>query len=112
VIGLQPLRAELVARIDRRVLDMLAAGWLDEVRALAVAGYDLDARAFDAIGYRELRAVLRGELAAGDATAAIQAATRRYARRQVSWFRAEPDVTWFESGDEAFAYLQATSRVV
>jgi tRNA dimethylallyltransferase len=99
VIGLAPLRVDLHVRIDRRVDDMIAAGWLDEVRALGTS-HGLDAPAFDAIGYRELAAHLRGELPLAEAIAAIKSATRRYARRQLSWFRAEPDVTWFEAGDD------------
>jgi tRNA dimethylallyltransferase len=99
-IGLDPDPAERRARIDARVRAMLAAGLEDEVRALAAAGYDLGARAFDAIGYREVRGRLRGELAEAELLPAIQAATRRYARRQLSWFRAEPGITWYKAGAE------------
>lgn len=100
-IGLEPARAELHARIAARVGSMLAAGWIDEVRSLASAGFSLDLRAFDAIGYREIRSHLRGELSANALPELIIPATRRYARRQLAWFRAEPQVTWYKSADEA-----------
>ena len=96
--GLDPPAAELRARIAARVDAMLAAGLVDEVRRLA-ARYPLDLRAFDAIGYREIGAHLRGEIDLPTARDKMIAATRRYARRQRGWFRAEPNVAWHESAD-------------
>src|SRR5205085_2749095 len=99
-IGLDPPRAALTARIDARVEAMIAAGLVDEVRSLAAAGWSLvpgAVRAFSAIGYREIAAHLRGELALDEATRKIQQATRQYARRQRAWFRSEPTVTWYTS---------------
>ena len=69
---------------------MLAAGWMEEVRGLAASGLPADAKPFDFIGYRELRAVLNGEMKLEEAKAAIQQATRRYAKRQLTWFRRDP----------------------
>src|SRR5262249_15398417 len=89
---------ELRRRIDARVDAMLASGLVDEVRALA-GRYPLDLRAFDAIGYREIGAHLRGEIDLPAARAKMQAATRRYARRQRGWVRAEPAVAWHETAD-------------
>jgi tRNA dimethylallyltransferase len=97
-VGLDPPRAELGRRIDARVDAMFAAGLVDEVRALA-ARHPLELRAFDAIGYREVRAHLRGELGLEEARAQVKAATRRYARRQLGWFRAEPAITWYNAAD-------------
>jgi tRNA dimethylallyltransferase len=100
-IGLCPARAELVARIDARVAAMVAAGLVDEVRALIDAGVPAAARAFDAIGYREVRALLQGSLPAAELVPRIQAATRQYARRQLGWFRSEPAaLAWYTSGDD------------
>jgi tRNA dimethylallyltransferase len=96
-VGLSPPRPELHARIDARVDVMIAAGLEAEVRALGAAGYAYDLRAFGAIGYREMCAVVQGELALPEAIAAIKSATRRYARRQLSWFRTEPTVSWYET---------------
>lgn len=92
---------QLHARIERRLDAMLAAGWLDEVRALMSAGQPGNAKPFDFIGYRELRAVLRNEMTLPDAKSSIQLATRRYAKRQLTWFRPESGVRWWQGfGDD------------
>jgi tRNA dimethylallyltransferase len=93
-IGLNPTRDALYARIHARIESMLEHGWLDEVRTLLAAGAAEDAKPFEFIGYRELRSVLRGEMKMEEALAAIQQATRRYAKRQQTWFRREPGVHW------------------
>jgi tRNA dimethylallyltransferase len=81
---------------------MFANGWLEEVRSLLEAGQTEKAKPFDFIGYRELRAVLQGRLTLTEARAAIQQATRRYAKRQLTWFRREPAVHWLAGfGDQA-----------
>jgi tRNA dimethylallyltransferase len=101
-IGLLPLREKLNERIHARTDAMLAQGWMREVQALLESGLSEDSKPFDFIGYRELRAVLRGEITLEDARAAIQQATRRYAKRQLTWFRKEPGVRWFSGfGDDA-----------
>jgi tRNA dimethylallyltransferase len=100
-IGLAPGREALYERIHARTDAMLAIGWLEEVRALLAAGLPEDAKPFDFIGYRELRSVLQGRLTISEAHAAIQQATRRYAKRQLTWFRREPDVQWLSGfGDQ------------
>jgi tRNA dimethylallyltransferase len=93
-IGLSPDREVLYERIHARTDAMLAAGWIDEVRGLVASGLPEAAKPFDFIGYRELRAVLRGQIQLEEARAAIQQATRRYAKRQLTWFRREPQVLW------------------
>jgi tRNA dimethylallyltransferase len=101
-IGLLPLREKLNERIHARTDAMLAQGWMREVQALLEGGMSEDSKPFDFIGYRELRAVLRGEITLEEARAAIQQATRRYAKRQLTWFRKEPGVRWFSGfGDDA-----------
>jgi len=80
-------RPELCARIDRRVQAMVAAGWLDEVRRLGELPRPMSREASQALGYPELRAVLRGEVTLAAATAAIQTRTRQFAKRQMTWFR-------------------------
>jgi tRNA dimethylallyltransferase len=95
-IGLQPPREDLYERIHTRTESMLAHGSLDEVRTLMNSGFADDAKPFDFIGYRELRAVASGDMQIADAQTAIQQATRRYAKRQITWFRREADVRWLE----------------
>jgi len=68
---------------------MLERGWLREVQALLESGPNENAKPFDFIGYRELRAVLHGKISLEEARGAIQQATRRYAKRQLTWFRKE-----------------------
>lgn len=85
-------RDELYERIDRRAAALLDEGALDEVRAVLAAG-GIGSTASQVIGWAELTAHLRGELSRGDAMAAIQQATRRYAKRQLTWFRREPMLT-------------------
>lgn len=100
-IGLQPVRDELVRRIHARTETMLANGWAEEVRQLLSKNYSEDAKPFDFIGYRELREVLHGKMAVTEARAAIQQATRQYAKRQITWFRREHGVHWLTGfGDE------------
>ena len=93
-IGLLPPRAMLYARIDARVEAMIRAGWIEEVARLALSGVSGDAKPFQFIGYSQLRDYIAGKIAKGEAIRQIQQATRRFAKRQLTWFRREPDVHW------------------
>ncbi|HYA61802.1 MAG TPA: tRNA (adenosine(37)-N6)-dimethylallyltransferase MiaA [Candidatus Sulfotelmatobacter sp.] len=111
-IGLMPEREELYKRVHVRTGAMLASGWLEEVRRLMSRGVPENAKAFDFIGYRELRAVLRGEMGLEGARAAIQQATRRYAKRQMTWFRREKGVEWLVGfGDEDRIQREALEKL-
>ena len=94
-VGLAPAREELYVRIHSRTDAMLEKGWINEVKTLLSSGLDENAKPFDFIGYRELRAVVQQDMKLGEARALIQQATRRYAKRQMTWFRREPGVRWF-----------------
>ena len=94
-IGLMPPREKLYDRIHARTAAMLEQGWMSEVRALLDGCVNENAKPFDFIGYRELRAVLRKVISVDRAREAIQQATRRYAKRQLTWFRKEAGVQWF-----------------
>src|SRR5262249_33755621 len=95
-IGLNPPRSALYQRIHARTDAMLAAGWLDEVRTLLSSGAPDNGKPFEFIGYGELQSVLRNELSLEAARSAIQQSTRRYAKRQQTWFRREVGVHWIE----------------
>jgi tRNA dimethylallyltransferase len=111
-IGLMPERELLYQRIHARTEAMLARGWLEEVRGLVQSGVSETAKPFDFIGYRQLRNVLRGELPLDQACAAIQQATRRYAKRQLTWFRREQGVRWLCGfGDDPGIQQQAVRRI-
>jgi tRNA dimethylallyltransferase len=91
-IWLQRERAELHARIERRLDAMLAAGWLEEVRDLVAEHGAAALESFPAIGYRELAQVLGDQLKLAEAREKILYATRQYARRQLTWFSREPSL--------------------
>ena len=93
-VGLQPERKKLYEKVHARTDEMLGRGWMEEVRGLIDSGMSPKAKPFDFIGYKELRAVLDRELELEGARAAIQQATRRYAKRQMTWFRREQGVHW------------------
>ncbi|MHB8503850.1 MAG: tRNA (adenosine(37)-N6)-dimethylallyltransferase MiaA [Candidatus Acidiferrales bacterium] len=100
-IGLMPPREALYERIHARTDAMLAHGWMDEVRVLMASGLPDNAKPFDFIGYRELREVLRGGKKLEEARAAIQQATRRYAKRQLTWFRKDSGIHWLAGFGDA-----------
>jgi len=107
-IGLNPPRDQLIERIHSRTDAMLERGWLDEVKSLLAGGTSEDAKPFDFIGYRELRGVLQKMSSLAEAREAIQQATRRYAKRQLTWFSREQGVRWFSGfGDEPAVQAQA-----
>jgi tRNA dimethylallyltransferase len=115
-IGLNPPRAPLYACIHSRVESMLAAGWIDETRDLIAKGIPADAKPFQFIGYSQIRAHLEAGLSREEATKQIQQGTRRFAKRQLTWFRREPAVHWLPGfGDApetlaaALQYLQSDS---
>ncbi len=109
-IGLKPDREGLYKRVHARTEAMLASGWMEEVRGLVAGGLPEEAKPFQFIGYRELRAVLRGEMELEEARTAIQQATRRYAKRQMTWFRREAGVQWLSGfGDDPDIQWQALS---
>jgi tRNA dimethylallyltransferase len=111
-IGLMPARAALYERVRARTDAMLERGWLEEVRALLQSGVPENANAFDFIGYRELRKVLQGEMDLNEARAAVQQATRRYAKRQMTWFRREKGVRWLAGfGDDPRIQNEALESV-
>ncbi|MFH0898993.1 MAG: tRNA (adenosine(37)-N6)-dimethylallyltransferase MiaA [Pseudomonadota bacterium] len=95
-VGLDPPRDELTRRIDARVETMVKEGLVDEVRALLARGFSPSLRAMAAIGYREICAHVGGQLGLAEAIERIKRATRKYARRQLAWFRSEPAVTWYK----------------
>ncbi|GAA4181237.1 tRNA (adenosine(37)-N6)-dimethylallyltransferase MiaA [Gryllotalpicola koreensis] len=97
LIGLTTPRELLVQRLDARVRSMWAAGLVDEADGLRAAGIERGVTASRAIGYAQALAQLRGELDEGEAIAQTQALTRRYARRQVSWFKRYEHVAWLDT---------------
>jgi tRNA dimethylallyltransferase len=96
LLGLTMDREALYRQIDARVDAMFERGLLDEVRRLLGAGYRDALTAAQAIGYKELVPVVESGAEIEHAVAAIKRATRRYAKRQLTWFRADPRVRWLD----------------
>ena len=105
ILGRRMPREDLVARLDARVERMWEDGLLGEVETLRADGIERGVTARRAIGYAQALAQLAGELSENEAIAQTQALTRRYARRQVSWFRRYVGVHWLEPDDDAARML-------
>lgn len=109
-IGLNPPRQELYARLNRRAAAMFAAGLVEETRGL-LERYG-PVKALDSLGYRQAAAVLAGSLSQQAGIEAAQQGHRNYAKRQLTWFRREPDVAWIEDfGDDLGTIATATAMV-
>ena len=109
IIGVAVPRDELVARLDARVEGMWRDGLLAEVESLRDAGLERGVTARRAIGYAQALAQLHGEMTEVEAIAETQALTRRYARRQVSWFKRYGGVLWTTPGADAADLADSTA---
>jgi tRNA dimethylallyltransferase len=97
VVVLDRPRADLYTRIERRVDDMLAGGLLDENRALLHRGAPLDVPALRTIGYQEPLAFLRGDITEDEMVSLLKRNSRRYAKRQLTWFRRHAEYVWLDA---------------
>jgi len=93
-IGLMRERTELYRRIDERVGQMIGVGLADEVRALLAAGYASSLKSLQSIGYKQMAAFIQGCLTREEAVQQMKRDTRRLAKRQLTWFRHDPDIAW------------------
>jgi tRNA dimethylallyltransferase len=110
-LGLNPDRETLYARINQRALHMFEDGLVEEAKQL-LERYADSARPLTSLGYKQAVQLLRGEFNRDAAIAAAQQAHRNYAKRQMTWFRREPEVTWLAGfGDEARVQKEAVERV-
>ena len=111
-IGLNPERSVLYARINQRAAKMFAAGLIEETKVL-MARYGDAARPLSSLGYRQAGQFLRGELDRESAVRAAQQAHRNYAKRQMTWFRREPEVRWLEGfGDDGTIQAAAINQIL
>lgn len=110
-LGIRWPRPQLYARIDRRVEEMFRQGFVGEVQTL-IARFPRDCHAFKAIGYRQIVGHLEGKWNLEHAIADTQRESRRYAKRQLTWFRADPDIVWLDAtlGPETLL-VQASNAV-
>ena len=104
-------RAALYRRIDLRVENMLSNGLLDEIRALLALGVSPKTTAMQAIGYKEFFGYLSGACSLDEATALCKQRSRNYAKRQLTWFRRNPDMHWLRmTGAEDFSDVLSAAR--
>lgn len=95
LIGLTLERKELYERINNRVDLMLAQGFIDEVKKLLDMGYTRDLNSMQSLGYRQIYAYLEGEYSLAEAVNEMKTATRRFAKRQMTWFKRNNLINWF-----------------
>jgi len=96
-VGLQQPRQQLYERIELRAEQMLEQGLIEETQDLLARGFDPELKSMKTLGYRECQRFLRGELSRHETLEIIQQQTRRYAKRQLTWFRHHGKINWFES---------------
>lgn len=112
-IVLDPPRAELHYKLDQRCLAMLEVGIIREVSWLLVSGVSAESKPMESIGYKETLMFLRGEVALAEAVELMQRDTRRYAKRQLTWFRREKDAHWLSGfGTERTVVSSALNMLV
>jgi tRNA dimethylallyltransferase len=109
-LGLTMERSRLYERIDARVDLMIAQGLLGEVEGLLARGLREALTAQQAIGYKELVPVIEGRADLAEATDAIKLASRRYAKRQLTWFRADPRILWLDVTEMSLS--EATAKAL
>ena len=110
-LGLDPDRAALYARINQRAEQMLQGGLIEETKKL-IEKYGPRARPLGSLGYKQAAEFLRGELTRENALTMIQQAHRNYAKRQMTWFRREPEVMWFRGFGEDPLIQQAAAKAI
>ena len=110
-LGLDPERKALYQRINQRAQRMFDGGLSEETLSL-LEKYGSAPRPLSALGYKQAVALMRGEFEREDAVQAAQRAHRNYAKRQMTWFRREPDVTWIHGfGDDAKVQSEAIQKI-
>jgi tRNA dimethylallyltransferase len=92
--GLAPARSRLYEQIDQRVENMIKSGLVEEVARLQELGYAADLKSMSSLGYRHIGMALAGSMDVDEAIRLMKRDTRRYAKRQLTWFRSEPDIVW------------------
>jgi tRNA dimethylallyltransferase len=111
-LGLAPPRDALYQRLNSRCERMFAAGLIDEVKAILAMGWPASAKPFESHGYRQSLQILSGELTMEQALVEAQRNTRRYAKRQITWFRKEPGIEWLSGfGDQPSVQQAAIDHI-
>lgn len=113
MVGLSADRSDLYARIDARVDEQLAAGLVEEVRGLLARGIPDDVPAMAGLGYKEIAGWLRGAYGYEEAVRRLKRNTRRYAKRQLTWFRRDPRIVWVDvTGGDSSAIVDRVHAIM
>lgn len=99
-LGIRMERAALYAAVEDRVDRMIGAGLAEEVKGLMTAGYGADLKPMAGLGYKEMTGYLKGAYTIDEAVALIKMNTRRYAKRQITWFKKDTEIRWFLTGEK------------
>ncbi len=110
-IGLHCEKNELYKRIEDRVEKMLAMGWVDEINCLLEDGYNPAMKSLNNLGYKHLVSYLLGKMNLQEAIAFIKRDTRRYAKRQITWFKNDPDIHWFSSSQDHYLTIEKKVKI-
>lgn len=110
-LGIAVPREELYRRIDQRVKEMFENGFIEEVSEL-LRVYRKDCQAFKAIGYRQILRHLEGSISKERAIEETQAESRHYAKRQLTWFRAQPEITWLDDQNDNAQLQNEANRCI
>jgi tRNA dimethylallyltransferase len=111
-LGLLPDRDVLYPRLDERCAAMFEHGLVEEVRHILSLGYSPETKPLESHGYKQALQLIQGELSPRDAVFYAQRNTRQYAKRQITWFRREPELVWLKGfGDDPGIRAQALERV-
>jgi tRNA dimethylallyltransferase len=111
-IGLNPDRAALNERLDARVVRMFKDGLIEEIEGLLKRGATGAEKPFESLGYKQALLHLRGELGLNEAIASTQLETRQYAKRQLTWFRRDPEIAWLGGFGEEPGIVEAARGCV
>jgi tRNA dimethylallyltransferase len=105
-IGLSMERKKLYKRIDQRVDIMIEKGLVDEVKSLLTQGYSENLKSMQSIGYRHMIDLINKRLSWDETLRILKRDTRRYAKRQMTWFNADPEIVWTNPNDVKGMILQ------
>ena len=109
-IGLLRERKDIYHRIEERVDKMIQRGLLDEIKQLLERGYPSTIKPFKSLGYKQMLSFIHGELSLDEAVALIKRNTKRYAKRQLTWFRKDSEIKWFHLPEQSFAIGEAIRK--
>lgn len=104
-VGLACGKEELYSRIEARTDEMIKMGWVEEVRSLLNQGHPPGLKTLHSLGYKHIVSYLTGKIAFQEAIHSIKRDTRRYAKRQLTWFKADPEINWYPAQQESFTAI-------